>query len=60
MRGRRNAPRALFHFSFKLRDVYPGGRFSSLLEELRGRYTLSDLRWLADEDTLDHRTKEVV
>lgn len=39
----RHARRTLFHFTLKRRDAYPGGRFSSLLEELRGRHTLAGL-----------------
>ena len=39
--------RALFHFSFKRPGAYTGGRFSSLLDELRGRHTLSDQEWLS-------------
>ena len=39
--------RVLFHFSFKRADAYPGGRFSSLLDELRSQqHSLSDLGWL--------------
>lgn len=43
--------RALFHFSFKRPEAYPGGRFSSLLESLRGQRHLRDAaRWLASDD----------
>ncbi|KAL1499390.1 hypothetical protein AB1Y20_011596 [Prymnesium parvum] len=41
--------RALFHFSFKRPDAYPGGRFSSLLESLRGKHFLNEADdWLAE------------
>ena len=35
--------RPIFHFSFKVQDAYPGGRLSSLREDLREKYSLRDL-----------------
>jgi hypothetical protein len=49
------ARRALFHFSFLRPGAYPGGRFSSLLEELRGRCRLNELRWLGTDGEWDRQ-----
>ena len=50
--------RPVFHFSFKLPDVYPGGRLSSLREELRGRFTLGSLLQLAHDPVAQEPEEE--